>query len=100
MHGVGEVTKDVFESYCFMRGTYSLEHSYNRSSSLQANGHAHPGVSAGKFGGGRMEKDSVHHNYYQWVGLLLVLQACLCFLPWSWWKSVERGRLARLVEKI
>ena len=43
---------------------------------------------------------TVHHNYYQWVGILLVIQACICYLPWAWWKDVERGRVAKLVEKI
>jgi len=44
--------------------------------------------------------DAVHHNYYQWVGILLLIQACICYLPWAWWKDVERGRVAKLVEKI
>ena len=32
--------------------------------------------------------------------LLLVIQAAICYIPWGWWKSVERGRVGRLVEKI
>ena len=24
----------------------------------------------------------------------------MCYLPWQWWKLVERGRVGRLVEKV
>ena len=46
------------------------------------------------------EKDAVYHNYYQWVGLLLVIQACICYLPWAWWKGAERGKVASLLVKV
>ena len=42
----------------------------------------------------------MHHNYYQWVCLLLVIQACICYIPWSCWKHEERGRIAKLIEKV
>ena len=32
--------------------------------------------------------------YYQWVGLMLVLQAGLSYLPWLAWKRAEGGRVS------
>ena len=57
-------------------------------------------VDTGHSGAMGAEKEAIHHNYYQWVCLLLVIQACICYLPWAWWKSVERGRVAKLIEKV
>ena len=30
----------------------------------------------------REDKEHVFHSYYQWVPLVLVLQAAFCYLPW------------------
>ena len=83
----------VFESYCFMRSTYS-----QRSLNPHQRPVAHAGVQPGKFGvrGGQ----TVYHNYYQWVCLLMVIQAAICYSPWVYWKGVERGRVSKLVEKV
>ena len=42
----------------------------------------------------------MYHNYYQWVCLLLVLQACICYVPWALWKQTERGRVGKLVANL
>ena len=83
----------VFESYCFMRSTYS-----QRNLNPHQRPVAHAGVQPGKFGvrGGQ----TVYHNYYQWVCLLMVIQAAICYSPWVYWKGVERGRVSKLVEKV
>ena len=31
---------------------------------------------------GRQDQEHVFHSYYQWVPLVLVLQAAFCYLPW------------------
>jgi len=100
MHGFPDVPMAIFESYCFIQNTYTHVHLYNRSSSRHSTSHAHPGVSTGQHGGGGAEAGSIYHNYYQWVGLLLIFQAVLCYLPWSWWKSEERGRVGKLIQKL
>jgi len=100
MLGSSEVPLNLFESYCFMMSTFTHSHAYHPNKTLHRNGHSQPGISTGMVGASGAEKDSIHHNYYQWVGLMLVVQAALCYLPWQWWKQVERGRVGRLVEKI
>lgn len=30
----------------------------------------------------REDQEHVFHSYYQWVPLVLVLQAAFCYLPW------------------
>ena len=99
MLGYSDVPMPMFESYCFMQSTYTLPHPINYSS-IQHHHHAQPGVSAGEYGTSRSEKGTKYHNYYQWVCLVLVLQACVCYVPWVLWKKIEHGRVERLVEKI
>ena len=83
----------VFESYCFMRSTYS-----NHELDPNQRSSAHPGLQPGLYGvpGNKI----VYHNYYQWVCLLMVIQAAICYSPWVYWKGVERGRISKLVEKV
>ena len=88
----------VFESYCFMRSTYSHRHVYHNESTTHQHDHAHPGISPGLYG--VRSSEVTYHNYYQWVCLLLVLQAAICYTPWVYWKAVERGRVGKLVEKV
>jgi len=100
MLGSSDVPTALFESYCFMKSTFTHAHSYHPNRTVHSNGHSQPGISTGAVGASGAEKDSIHHNYYQWVCLLLVVQAAMCYLPWQWWKLVERGRVGRLVEKV
>ena len=99
MLGYSDVPMPMFESYCFMQSTYTLPHPINYSS-IQHHHHAQPGVSTGEYGTSRSEKGTKYHNYYQWVCLVLVLQACVCYFPWALWKKMEHGRVGKLVEKI
>jgi len=87
----------VFESYCFMKSTYTHVKTSTNHSRV-----AHPGVHGGALGFqiSENEENAVYHNYYQWVGLLLVIQACICYLPWAWWKQTERGKVASLLVKV
>ena len=38
--------------------------------------------------------------YYQWVGLLLVMQAGLAYLPWLIWKRAEGGRVSLTIHQM
>jgi len=93
-HVDGHIPLDVFQSYCFMTATstYTLPRMVTNSS--------HPGVSAGMVNAGGEEEGTVYHNYYQWVSLLLALQACICYLPWAIWKGIEGGRVGKLLAKV
>jgi len=46
---------------------------------------------------GRHDQDHVFHSYYQWVPLVLVLQAAFCYLPWYFWKKIEGGKVGKLL---
>lgn len=85
-----ELNLKVFESYCFMAGTFTVPH--DPSSSL------HRGVGLAE--AGRQDSSTLHHNYYQWVPLLLVLQAAASYLPWHLWKAWEGGRVGKLLAKV
>jgi len=83
----------VFESYCFMEETYTLAVKKNCSSENDTMlydctvGH----------GLGRQDQEHVFHSYYQWVPLVLVLQAAFCYLPWYFWKKTEGGKVGKLL---
>eukprot|EP00092_Neocalanus_flemingeri_P022211 GFUD01024090.1.p1 GENE.GFUD01024090.1~~GFUD01024090.1.p1 ORF type:complete len:359 (+),score=46.95 GFUD01024090.1:87-1163(+) len=94
MLGGGTIPQPVFQSYCFMSGTYTLP---LITSSITS---AHPGVNTGSINAGGAEDGTVYHNYYQWVCLLLVVQACVCYLPWGTWKWVEGGMVGKLLAKV
>jgi len=93
------VNMAVFESWCFMSGTFSIPH-YRHNNYSQSHAHAYPGVSTGDHGSGGSHKGVIYHNYYQWVNLLLVLQACVAYIPWAWWKSAEGNRISKLTASI
>ena len=80
----------VFESYCWMSSTYTLVVD-NREDNATL---LYQGVGQGS---GRGDSANLHHNYYQWVGLLLVLQAAASYAPWAAWKWAEGGRVGKLL---
>jgi len=92
-HVGGHIPLNVFQSYCFMTATYTLPRMVTNSSS-------HPGVSTGLVNAGGEEEGTVYHNYYQWVCLLLAVQASICYLPWAVWKGMEGGRVGKLLVKV
>jgi len=92
-HVGGHIPLNVFQSYCFMTATYTLPRMVTNSST-------HPGVSTGVVNAGGEEEGTVYHNYYQWVCLLLAVQASICYLPWAVWKGIEGGRVGKLLVKV
>ena len=68
------VPEKMFSSYCYMESSYSY--------SLPTNS-THYDIS----------KLTTKPNYYQWVWLLLSMQALLTFLPCMAWKHLEGGKL-------
>lgn len=88
----GTVTLEVFEAYCYMTGTYTLMEDGAANTSL-----LHGGLGPAL---GRRDPSTELHSYYQWVCLVLVLQAAACYLPWHAWKAAEGGRVGRLLAKV
>jgi len=82
----------VFESYCFMEETYTLA---VKNCSSEDDHHLYD-CSIGA-GFGRSDQQHVFHSYYQWVPLVLVLQAAFCYLPWYFWKKTESGKVRKLL---
>ena len=86
----GAISMKVFESYCWMSSTFTLLVD-NRADNATL---LYKGVGQGS---GREDSANLHHNYYQWVGLLLVLQAAASYAPWAAWKWAEGGRVGKLL---
>jgi len=84
----------VFESYCFMSGTYTLPVISSNLTTI------HHWIGTGETNAGGAEEGTKYHNYYQWVPILLALQAALCYLPWHIWKGVEGGKVEMLLSDI
>ena len=70
-----------------MTATYTLPRLVDNYTS------SHPGVSTGVKNAEGFEEGTVYHNYYQWVCLLLAVQACVCYMPYAAWKMIEGGRV-------
>jgi len=87
------ISLKIFESYCFMSGTYTLLDNARDNSTLLHHG------SIG-FALGPEDSRTIHHNYYQWVCLVLVFQAAACYAPWFVWKTAEGGRVNKLLVKV
>lgn len=47
-----------------------------------------------------LEKDREYQKYYQWIVMILVLQAMLSIIPAKLWKSWERGRISQLCKSL
>jgi len=84
----------VFESYCFMSGTYTLPVISSNLTTI------HHWIGTGELNAGGSEEGTKYHNYYQWVPILVALQAALCYLPWHIWKGVEGGKVEMLLSDI
>jgi len=74
------VPEKLFTSYCYMESSYSYSLPANSSSQYD------------------FSNLITKPNYYQWVWLVLALQALLTFLPCMAWKHLEGGKLARLLK--
>jgi len=90
---VESIELDLFESYCFMANTFTIEPNSEDDGSLQLHRSVGPGL-------GEKDKRNTSQAYYQWVSLVLVLQAGLSYLPWLAWKRAEGGRVGRLLNDL
>lgn len=46
-----------------------------------------------------LEKDREYHHYYQWIVVILIVQAILFVIPAHLWKSWEGGRISHLCSR-
>lgn len=77
----------AIETYCFISSTFTLV-DLNAAT-------AHPGVGPNapqiNAFGEKEEPDNRRHAYYQWVPMVLVLQAVAFYLPIWLWNRVDKG---------
>lgn len=48
-------------------------------------------------GAHKEEDEKVYHAYYQWVPIVLSLQAIMFYAPHWIWKQLEGGRLEKII---
>ncbi|GFY65713.1 innexin inx2 [Trichonephila inaurata madagascariensis] len=78
----------VLENFCWIHATFILPHAWNSTVGVQV---PHPGIDRHIPG-----QNKVYHGYYQWVALVLVLQAIFFYLPRYIWKTWEKGVIKSL----
>jgi len=77
---------DLMNTYCWIHSTYSVNDKFNGTPGVD---YAHPGLGEDDVRGDR--QGWTHHKFYQWVVLVLILQAGGFYLPRLLWKTAEGG---------
>eukprot|EP00095_Tigriopus_kingsejongensis_P000291 maker-scaffold253_size237113-snap-gene-1.34 protein:Tk00291 transcript:maker-scaffold253_size237113-snap-gene-1.34-mRNA-1 annotation:"GJ15793" len=80
----------VINRYCWIMSTFTLPKYAQDDPDFQS---IYPGV--GETTG---NEETIHHNYYQWVPMVLGFQAIFFYLPHWAWKKLEDQRLERVVK--
>lgn len=89
------VPAGVINVYCWIHATYSIKSLFSNADGKRI---VYPGVGNGAdFTDGA---DVKYHKYYQWVCLMLFLQALCFYIPRWLWKAWEGGRLKTLVQSL
>eukprot|EP00091_Calanus_sinicus_P004317 TRINITY_DN14578_c0_g1_i1.p1 TRINITY_DN14578_c0_g1~~TRINITY_DN14578_c0_g1_i1.p1 ORF type:complete len:250 (-),score=89.77 TRINITY_DN14578_c0_g1_i1:346-1071(-) len=83
------VTQEMVNTFCWFSSTYTLPRYWE----------GREGKDFLSYGvGAHVEEDEkVHHAYYQWVPLMLALQAVMFYLPHFIWKKMEGGRMEQII---
>ncbi|CAG2183160.1 unnamed protein product, partial [Oppiella nova] len=84
-----DIPNDLLETYCWIHSTFTLPHALNKKVGVEV---AHPGVDQYKPG-----DTKTYHSYYQWVWIVLFMQALVFYVPRYLWKLWEGERLKSLV---
>jgi len=78
------IPNNVLDIYCFIMSTFSLPKGYGPEKVGKSSPYEGLGVNL-------PDDEVVYHAYYQWVPIVLFLQAIVFYLPRYLWKSVEAG---------
>jgi len=85
----GQVPGPVINNYCWISATFTLPKHFEGAQNEQF---IHHGV------GPDVEGDEkIYHAYYQWVPLMLSMQAAMFYLPHWIWKQLEGGRFDLII---
>ncbi|XP_054155410.1 innexin inx2-like [Oppia nitens] len=87
-----QVPEQVLQTYCWIHSTFTLPGALGKQVGVEV---AHPGVDTYT-----PNEKRQYHKYYQWVALVLFLQALGFLTPRYLWKQREAGQVARLVGQL
>jgi len=79
----------VINNYCWIMNTFSLPAHYSGEKNVDF---IHHGV-----GPHAMDDERIYHAYYQWVPIVLALQAVFFYAPHWIWKMLENNRLRNII---
>lgn len=98
----GETAGKIINSYCWILGTFTIPSQLIGSETVIYPGVASPTASNTGNGntGSNDAEDETYHAWYQWVSLILMLQALMCYFPHYLWKTLEGGKLAMIMKGI
>ncbi|KAG7164694.1 Innexin inx2-like 4 [Homarus americanus] len=103
---VGAINSHTIDMFCWIQSTYTIP---SLTGAVVGEEVAHPGVSNHDVvrlpvingdDGAREQYTIKHHTYYQWVTLVLFIQAGMFYVPRYMWKSWEGGRVKGLVNEL
>lgn len=91
--------KSIADKYCWIHSTFT------RAALLNDGKWGYEAVEESEVAPGirpRIENDAprLYHSYYQWVWLVLFLQAGLFYIPYWLWRLWDRGRIKLLVSDL
>lgn len=87
---VDGVPSNVMDTYCWIHSTFTVP---DRIGDHVGKNVVQPGVASRVDG----EDGTVYHKYYQWVCVVLFVQALFFYAPGCMWKTWEGGRVKTLV---
>lgn len=85
---VDEIPQEIMDSYCWIYSTFTIPSMLGGKLGRDV---ASPGVSAHTD-----ESDMKYHQYYQWVCIVLLIQAVSFYIPHYLWKNWEGKRMKML----
>ncbi|CAL1299172.1 unnamed protein product, partial [Larinioides sclopetarius] len=77
----GDINVGLLDAYCWAASTYSVSSAYLKEVGVDV---PHPGV-----GGSESHNEYTFRNYYQYIHIVLFIQALLFYLPHFIWKSKD-----------
>ena len=92
------VPQKVFETYCWILGTFTLPYNLVGKNSQNI---VYQGV--GTYSGlvdVTENGDEIYHAWYQWVSFVLFFQAVLFYFPHWLWKYWEGGKLSLIIHNL
>merc|ERR1719410_213840 len=92
MHG-GSISDEVINSYCWIKGTFIVPAHYKDFNTEVGWDVSQTGVGPYKPGYNEIEVKA----YYQWVPFVLFLQGLMFYLPHIIFKTVEEGKVKKLL---